>query len=145
MLLWFGVVAPCPEAGHNTNTKSRAWWISYSFSVNCSCPQSPFHPNNFIEVNFLSMPVRTISVPLRQSPASITSRSPCIFQPYLEKSDVTSESSAYIFSCLGLYKGCLPKSSQAHTLDPSSPENYFLITFLPGSTNHLPLCIHSPP
>lgn len=60
--------ATLPEAGRSTSTKSRAWWISYSFSVNSSFPQSPFHPSNLGEVSFLSKPVETIAGPPEAKP-----------------------------------------------------------------------------
>lgn len=38
------------------------------FSVNCSCPRSPFHPSDLGKVNFLCMPAGAIAEPSEAKP-----------------------------------------------------------------------------
>lgn len=96
---------------------SGLWWCHLALDTvpaqraeHGGSPLSPFHPSDFGEVSFLSMPVGTIVGPSEAKPASITSRTPLIFQPYPKKSGVTPESPAHMVSWFGLYKGWLPKS-----------------------------------
>lgn len=130
------MVAPCSEAGHSTSTKSRAWWISYSFSVNCSCPWPPFHPSDFGEVSFLSMPARTIVGPsgkARQHHLKNRPHVPAI--PQESRGNIKKSSSH------GLLAWAVQRVAPKEFLSPYTgsflTRKWLLITFLHGSTNHL--------
>lgn len=101
--LWF-----VTEAGDCTSTKSRAWWVPSSLSVNCSHPWSPFHPRDLREVSFLCMQVGEIANPSEAKPSQRQLKNspplPAVHQEI--RSDIRKSGSRHL---LGLgYTGVTP-------------------------------------
>lgn len=124
------------EAGDCTSTKNRAWWVSSSLSVNCSCPRSPFYPSDLREVSFLCMPPWAIAYPKPRQHQLKNSLPLCAVNKEL---DITSEILAHvIFLSWAIWRVSLYPGSFL-------TKSYFLVAFLPGRRNHLPLFIHRLP
>lgn len=137
--------ATLPESGDCTSMKSRAMVGVFLLSVNCSCPGHLSIQVISEKSAFSVCQCEQLPIHLRQSPASIISRTHHLFLQYVKKLDVTSGTQAHIVFLGWAIRRVIPKGCLSPYLGSSLTKNYFLITFLPDRTNHFLLFIHRLP